>query len=122
MSVYIIKGIWWNEKDIKNKFLVCQVVLPWHHGSYHVGAGGEVGGCAHTQPHMLHVHLQQGPHIGFFHAKWRKEKYGALGGEGREEGSFVDQNPDPVGSETFSRIPKKIIPDPDSSRSEMNLK
>jgi hypothetical protein len=35
---------WWNEKDIENKFLVCQVVLPGHHSSDHVGAGGEVGG------------------------------------------------------------------------------
>ncbi len=49
---------WWNEKDIKKLVLVCHVVLPGDHGSDHVGAGGEVSGCAHAQPHMLYVHLQ----------------------------------------------------------------
>jgi hypothetical protein len=31
-------------KTKKDKFLVSQVVLPGHHGSDHVGSGGEIGG------------------------------------------------------------------------------
>jgi hypothetical protein len=70
----------------------------------------------------IHTWLQAGAHASrtptrlqktlhslvFFRANWSTEKYGALRGEGREEGSFVDQNPDPIGSETFNRIRKKM--------------
>jgi hypothetical protein len=33
-----------NQERHKKLILVSQVVLPGHHGSNHVGAGGEVGG------------------------------------------------------------------------------
>jgi hypothetical protein len=49
-----------NEKDIKKLLLVCHVVLPGHHGSGHVGAGGEVGEsikCLITALLMLCVSL-----------------------------------------------------------------